>query len=564
MLLTEIPQAVNNMMEFFLSAARAWQNYCDVKSLFTGIELTREQMALVLQYEEQMLINGSAGSGKSITLLYKLLKLMEQEHKRQRILYLSFSKTLIDDAKKRVKDSPIYDKVRDKHELHMLTFHGMAYRMLKEAGFVIKPYPSSIRNIKEHESTLLNRVNVMREQFMSSDEYGQLSSQERFFSTQNGTFLLEEFLWMKANGYVNKKDYLEVERTGRSHNPRLTKAQRNTIYIVFEEYCRWMEERFHRDLDMEDYALLLLKNREHIPRTMYYDYIFVDEVQDLQPMQIKALVQYTNKSIVLSGDPKQRIYKRTPHTYANLGLQLQGRRNRTLTKNFRSTKQIMTLANAINFDDVQNDRLDAVDFVKEGDRPEIRFYSSDNEMHRYLVQEIKNRLSEDPGCSIAVIHRYEEELHRRVAPPVQSALARSFDLITTERYSARFNYKSAKKPVFFTDAYSVKGLEFDYVFILQFDSFHYPNKKKIEDLNKLAENKKSEIYERDYNTILNDEKKVLYVAITRARKKVVLLWVAENELKVSPFIRNFSCEDYEAYGLNKNNLLVVLTRLEGK
>ena len=554
MQLTELPvQAIDRRLDFFTRSANAWQNYFNFQGLLAGIELTPEQLALVLQYEGHMLINGSAGSGKSITLLYKLLKVMGQENERKRILYLTYNKTLLDDAKKRAKGSLLFDDLNDKHELQFCTFHFMAYQLLQQIGFKdVKQYKSSLNKIKEHESDLLRRVLVLQEDFTGSQEYKLLTDKERLFATQNAAFLLEEFLWMKANGYVNKEDYFEVERTGRSHNPRLTKAQRTTVYRLFEEYGRRMKERYHQDFDMEDYALLLLKYFNQIPQELHYDYVFVDEVQDLQPMQIKSLVLLTRKSIVISGDQKQRIYKRSPHTYANLGLNLQGRRSKTLTKNFRSTKQIMKLANAIKFDDVENDREDEQNFVNQGDKPEIRFYDKAEAMHLYLVKEIKDIMANDPGCSVAVIHRYEEELHLKTPLVAKRVLEMSFYLITAEQYSSRFDYESAKKPVFFTDAYSVKGLEFDYVFILQFDRYHYPNSKRIEELNKRAEKKNTESYIRDFDVIFNDEKKVLYVAITRAKKKVVLLWTAEDYLKVSQFIRDFNVDDYDAYGFDKS------------
>ena len=61
---------------------------------------------------------------------------------------------------------------------------------------------------------------------------------------------------------------------------------------------------------MEDYALLLLKNSELIHYRHKFDYIFIDEIQDFQPMQLKALQLLYTEQIVAAGDNKQRIYKR--------------------------------------------------------------------------------------------------------------------------------------------------------------------------------------------------------------------------------------------------------------
>ncbi|MTI83932.1 MAG: DUF2075 domain-containing protein [Firmicutes bacterium] len=538
---------------FFFRSAKAWQNYFDARGLLPGIEPSREQITVIQQNENQMLINGSAGTGKSITLLYKLIKTMEQEQEGQRILYVTFNRTLLDDARKRAKRSKQFEYLKGRHELHMHTFHYMAYTLLKQMGFEwVRPFNSTLRDIKNMENDLMRRIRIILESYTNSPEYSCLPQGEKFYATQNAAFFLEEILWMKANGYIRKEDYLKVERTGRSNNPRLTKLQRNTVYNIFEEYQRQMKEKFHQDMDMEDYALLLLQYFDQIQPELHYDYIYVDEVQDLKPMQIKILAKLANKSIVICGDPKQRIYKNSPHTYANLGLQIQGRKNRNLNTNFRSTKQIMALANALEFEDIEKEREDTRNFVREGEKPEIRFYDTQDKMHKYLIKAIKQIIAKDPSSTIAVIHRYEEEIIRNKTPRVKNALASQFFLITTEQYNKQFDYNAEKRPIFFTDAYSVKGLEFDHVFILQFDRTHYPHQKRIDDLNAQAEKRSSDSYDRDYDTILNDEKKILYVALTRARKTAVLLWVGNNHLKVSPFIRDFKGSDYHAYGFKKS------------
>ena len=79
---------------------------------------------------------------------------------------------------------------------------------------------------------------------------------------------------MKANGYV-KDDYLEIkEWAGCS---KTYKTQRNTIYKIFLEYERRKEDKYHGHMDLEDYALKLL--RELYSRRTLLDYIFVDEIQ---------------------------------------------------------------------------------------------------------------------------------------------------------------------------------------------------------------------------------------------------------------------------------------------
>jgi superfamily I DNA/RNA helicase len=543
----------SHLILFANRAAKAWQNYFDTRGLIPGIEPTREQIAAIQQDEKHLLINGSAGSGKSITLLYKLIKVMEQEKESQRILYVSYSPTLIDDAKKRLWQSERFRVAKDQHRFMAATFHWMATQVLKKIGFHdIQSLYTSYKNEDKHWDRLYRRIHAIKDNYENSPEGRRLPREERFFKTHDPGFLLDEILWMKANGYITKEAYLKCERSGRSINPRLTREQRKTVFRLYEIYRDQMKNKFNGDLDSEDYALLLLHHIEEIPEDLKFDHIFVDEVQDLQPMQIRALVKLAKKTMTISGDPKQRIYKRSPHSYNALGLDIQGRRNRLLKKNFRSTKQIMALAASIQFLDTENDRADGQIFVREGPKPEIRRHSSVSNMTRFIIGECKKIRKKKPGASIAVIHRYNRNQLER---PNQMTLdlGRHFELITADQYGRKFDFEKEKKPIYLTDAFSIKGLEFDFVFILQFDRFHYPDKGRIEELDKRSNyHTTSDTYLKDEDDIHNDEKKILYVALTRARKQVWLLYNSENPRHISPFVRDFNSRDYEAYGFKKS------------
>ncbi|GGJ79403.1 superfamily I DNA/RNA helicase [Anoxybacillus voinovskiensis] len=539
-------------LDFAKKSARAWQNYFDAHGLLPNITLSAEQISVVQQEEEQMLINGSAGSGKSLTLLYKLLKVMEQENDPRRILYCSFNTTLIEDARKRVAQSQRFHEMKDKHTLHMTTFHNMAAELLREIGFKNAEFLRvNLQNIRRYEDAIIRRTIALVDSFMDSDEYQQLPPEQKLYKTHVGTFLMDEILWMKANGFITEQSYYDCERSGRGNNPRLTKEQRRTIFHLYKQYQELLKKQFHNYLDLEDYALLLLKHLEDIPESLKYDYIFVDEVQDLQAMQLKALIGLVKKSIVVSGDPKQRIYRRSPFSYRELGLHIEGRKTRNLRTNYRSTKEIMKLASSLQFLDEENDRFDDQRFVREGKKPSIYYFPHAKELNHHLIRQVKDIHRHDPEATIAVIHRHDADGHLIRQCPVFQELNRNFDVVTVSQYGKRFDLNKQKKPIFFTDAFSVKGLEFDYVFLIHFDREHYPNKKRIEDLNKRAgDNKNSDSYNADYDAILNDEKKVLYVAVTRAKKEVQLMYTGRTFRSISPFVRDFYRADYDAFGFD--------------
>jgi DNA helicase II / ATP-dependent DNA helicase PcrA len=554
MQLMQMTSLLEKQRTFAKRSAKAWQNYFDAQGLLPDISLSPEQISVVQQEEEHLLINGSAGSGKSLTLLYKLLKVMDQENEPKRILYCSYNQTLIEDARKRIQQSSKYQEVKDKHTVHLRTFHNAATEILQEIGFSnARHLKMSLRNIKNAEEMITRRTMVLVDNFISTPEYGKLPPEQKLYKTHQGKFLMDEVLWMKANGFITWEQYAECERAGRGANPRLTKEQRNTVFTLYKQYHEMLKEKFRNHLDLEDYALLLLKHNEEIPESMKYDYIFVDEVQDLQAMQLKSLIALQKKSIVVSGDPKQRIYKRSPFSYRELGLNIEGRKNRTLKTNYRSTKQIMQLAGRIQFDDEENDRYDDQHFVREGEVPIIRYFSQTKWENRYLLKQIKEIHQKDPGASIAVIHRHDYDANAARECPVYDMLRREFNVIQTNDYARRFDFNQARKPIFYTDAFSVKGLEFDYVFVIHFDRHHYPNEKRIEELKQRCDGKtNTDSYDKDYDDIFNDEKKLLYVAMTRAKKELQLLYTAAKPTMICQMIRDFDTKHYVAKDFNKS------------
>jgi len=531
----------------------SWNEFIKNGMLMDGIQLSKEQLAVVQTQEKHFLINGSAGSGKSITLLGKIFKVMT-EPDPSRILYVSFNPTLIQDAKKRCLQSPIFRKFKNVHKIHFQTYHFMVSNLLKKSGVIkVEQLDTSTHSLNKLDDLAQRRCKNFTDKFTETPEYERLSRDRKLYNTHFDGFMLEEFLWMKANGYITEELYLSCERAGRGINPRLTREQRHTIFRMFTAYHQYREETYGEHYDPEDYALLLLKHMDKLPNSLKYDHIFVDEVQDLQPMQLKSLALLMKNSLTLSGDLKQRIYKRTPFSFKDLGIDVEGKRTYKLKINFRSTKQIMKLARSIPFLDMENDREDDLDFVREGPKPEIRYYQHGDTLSRYLIKEINELRQLKKDCSIAIIHRYDGDLWKTQNCRIRLALQRQFGVIGVESYGKRFDYLQERKPIFFTDAFAIKGLEFDYVFILHFDSSHYPHKSKIDDLIQRSENDRwSNNFMDDEDNIVNEEKKILYVALSRAKEKVVLLYTGDTEKKISPFIRLFHGPDYTAHRFTKS------------
>ena len=521
-----------------VAIARIWQNYMSY-DFMEGIKLSSEQIKVVDLSNEQLMINGSAGSGKSITLLFKLIKTMIKEEDGKKILYLSYNQALIDDAIKRANKSQIYSKHKKRHNVDFYTFHKMVYEVFHKMGKPIQKVNMKYNRMEEVTDDAIRRIqSIMLPYTNTSDTKCQYSNpKERLYKTHTAKFIRDEIFWIKANGFITEESYMDAARVGRGTIPRLEKSQRKIIFDIYEQYQYDMKNKYGKSMDLEDYALELIKIANSIPDKLKYDYIYIDEVQDLQPMQIKALTMMCKKQIVISGDNKQRIYKTSNHTYEALGLGKLRRRN--LLDNFRSTKQIMKLANSISFQDIDNDKESDVHCVREGLPPKISRFIESNQYLEYLSSRIKNIQLEDPYATIAVIIRNDDIIHTGNQSAIQKYLKMKFSVIDINDYGRKYSYEKKEKQLIITDPYSVKGLEFDYVFIQEFDKNHYPLKSKLNAIDTFIEdkNKESGNYKKDLDDIINNEKRILYVAMTRAKKHLEMMYCAKSENMLCEFIK---------------------------
>ncbi|MEW9053437.1 MAG: UvrD-helicase domain-containing protein [Neobacillus sp.] len=526
---------------------RAWtgfseeENLAEKTSLFLkNIELSNEQTDVAKNSSTDLLIKGVAGSGKSITLLSRMMQKMAEEFNKK-VLFVSFNHELVRDAEKRYKESDFYHELQEqRHTVNFYTFHELAYHLLKSLDVKVPMFKTSHKKLSREEDNTLAKMFLLI-MMLDSEEFEHYPAITTIKKTQNTNFLFEEFSWMKGNGFISKEDYLECERVGRGKLPNISKRQRETIYRLFEEYRKLQNQDFYNRIDREDYALLLIENFHRIIGTQKYDHIFVDEMQDLQPMQLKVLVFLNKGTLTLSGDERQRIFKASPFSYRSLGINVQGS-SVILKTNHRSTYQIMKLANSLQFERTAEDsRYDNEKyFPRQGQPPMIKGFKGVEKMLDEIIRIIQQRHAEHPEKTFVIIHRFnkEQEINN-----VYTYLGRGFKVRRQTSSSSAVDPTGAK--VYLLEAKETKGLEFDYVFILNFTNRTYPHIDEIEALYKRRQHKMQKLDE-DLKELEDKEKRILYVSLTRAKEEVYLFFPYRSnpEEAISSFVHDFNRTDY--------------------
>ena len=247
-----------------------------------------------------------------------------------------------------------------------------------------------------------------------------------------------------------------------------------------------------------------------------YDTIYIDEAQDFQKDWIKFIFdkmlrgEPKERNLIIAGDYAQHIYKyrdfsrSSGFTWKSIGIPMVGR-TRTLKKIYRNSARVWSYAAAFlgnigrYYDGTTN-----IEFApKRGFDPQLIKCSSIDEQIDKAV-DIVSKLSEHNYSprNAMILYRWS---HYKGYPVVENLIARLQEKGVPYQWITEDNVKKAtfdwaEESVKISTVHSAKGMDAPVVIILGAEAFR----------------------ERADN--MNDEEKLLYVALTRAREFLVILY----------------------------------------
>ncbi len=444
--------------------------------------LTKEQQDIVDYKGNEVLIRGIAGSGKTLVMLKKAKK-TAIKYPDDKVVIFTYAGALNNSTKH------IIEKYKLKN-LEVKTFHSWAMgafmRAMKKKYWLVKG--------KQQENFIKHGI----EKVKSNRSHRFVDTGEYF------DFLKEEIKWIKGKGIQTMDDYLDVNRRGRGTNTRVTMSDREVIFDIFEAYNK---EKDYRN-DFDDAAVALFLNNDKISEGDKYDHIFVDEAQDLQQVQLQVLKNIARKSFIVAADKGQKIYK-TSFTWKEIGINITGGRTKVLKESYRSTKQIIELANSLQQNDsvIHDEEYIAPTLpTREGPMPILYKCKSEGVQDDEIIKSIKKIQAKTPDCSIGILYRNgpswkKDSSRNRILKKLEAAGYEPEDI----KEGGNPHTPGIKLCTF----HSAKGLEFDFVFVIDLvEPTSAPNEDK----------------EENYWEI---ERRLLYVCITRARAHLQIFTYGE-------------------------------------
>ena len=253
------------------------------------INLSKKQEQIVLVEDGPLYVKASAGSGKTRVLTERIRLLLGKT--KRKILALTFTNKAAEEMKERL--SEVSDM---KERLFVGTFHGFCQFVLENHGNLIGL--SKMPHIFEDEA---DRIKLIEQAIQQTPSYGNDYKTQNKKEQRDFCYRVSNFISQVKRDLIPEEELLEKSGDG-------------NVVLLYKTYQDILNSQ--NAIDFDDLLLLtynlLIENTEI--SSLYrrtYQYICIDEAQDLNNAQYQVLIALTNgehKNIMMVGDPNQSIF----------------------------------------------------------------------------------------------------------------------------------------------------------------------------------------------------------------------------------------------------------------
>ena len=372
--------------------------------------LNDQQKKAVLNIDGPLMIIAGAGSGKTKVLTTRIAHLMAKGVDAFNILALTFTNKAAKEMKQRVENILGSNEARN---LYIGTFHSVFARILRsEANKIGYPNNFTIYDTDDAKSvvkTVINELNLDDKHYKPSTVYNRISS------AKNALVGPEEY---KVDWHIQQEDM-------RSNRPAIAQ--------IFDAYAKRCFK--NGAMDFDDLLIKFYELLKNFPDALSkyqrkFKYVMIDEYQDTNPAQyeIIKLLGAMHENVCVVGDDAQSIYSFRGATIENILMFQKDYDNVQVIKleqNYRSTKNILAVANAV----ISNNKgqIEKTLFTEntEGEKIKLVRTLTDNEEGKFVADTIKEQKLRNHyrNRDFAILYRtnaqsraFEESLRRMAIP----------------------------------------------------------------------------------------------------------------------------------------------------
>lgn len=414
------------------------------------VKFTKAQMDCI-QYpaNKDLAIRGVVGSGKTTVLMERAIRLRNEAlatGKRGKVAIFTYNQALA---------WYIKSAMPDEIEVSTLTtaISALHQKVCGHTGQAIE---------NKMQEDLLSQI---KEEYFTSHmgEYKVKLQEEKYNRP-----LLDELSWMRQHHICTEEEYLKVRRYGRE-SFKLTKGEKRYVFDLYIDYFTRMDLS---SCYVEDLYNELWDQRKKLTKENRYDYILVDDIQDMSINRIKILKCICNYGVTITCDYAQKLYAQGC-SWKELKMDMTKDSVKTLTQCFRGSEEILNLATHV----LDKNRLvhaeEGVFITPEFPKPSNHLpimyaYDTEDEEFIGIVTQVKKLMGRHPNDTIAVLaprnankERIRKLLYKNGVP------AQMIDA------DYPYDFKPGIKVATFQ---AIKGLTFDHVICINLVKSYLPGK----------------------------------------------------------------------------------------
>lgn len=316
--------------------------------------LTKTQENLCEVDGGKYVVVAGAGTGKTYTLVNRALNLVQKGLDPKDILIITFGEKSVQEIKDKLnfvlKMWFITEITAD--DFNIFTFNAFGQKIIEEnfAEFGYSDKPKLIDKV-----TKMDIIKTLLDSFPEIEGLNYLDPLANYFGNKSGALL-------KVEDYIDSSlatEFNPIEKASLEEKwlKELGPSSLNILKDIKQEYLKFIKKNNLLTYEIQIHALVECTTNQfnHILEKYAFPEIIIDEFQDTNLNQlsfVKALTTTSKfKTLIMVGDDSQSIYSwrgADKTIILNLDKHFDKLNNVKMVENFRSTKQIIDLANKFN------------------------------------------------------------------------------------------------------------------------------------------------------------------------------------------------------------------------
>lgn len=466
------------------------------------IQLDDEQKHVVLDDSNHLIVVAGAGTGKTLTITAKVKYLIDiKKIKAEEILIISLTNKAIGELRERINN-------KLEINVEICTFHKLAYNILKKNDVRYKIINNQYQVINDYIKNSKNTKKLIK-----------ILRKDKTFRRINDKYISNIELFVKKTiEVINLIKILDIDIKNIIIKNPIANKYREYLIEIIEYYNNVLKNNY--ELDFED---LIIKASKINDISIKYKYIIVDEYQDISVNRYKLLnnlVKITSAKTIVVGDDFQTIFS---FAGSNIDLFLNYKNEMNakvlkLTSTYRNSQQLIDVAG--NLVMKNNNQINKKLKSNKSKEKPIKILGYKNSIDNIFEKTIKDIINIYGSTkSILVLGRYKNDILKINS---REFIIKKNNILYIKNKNIKIDYMTI---------HASKGLGYDNVILINFNNDYLGFPSKIKEYNFLKEILKND-------TTIEEERRLLYVAITRTKNDVYILTKIKNESEFMQDIYN--------------------------